>query len=118
MVEFALAFPILLLVIIGLIDFGRVIFAYNAVSNAARTGARVAIVDQNKTVIEQAALAETVGLDAVVIEHQACATLDCLYGLTVREAFTPATPIISSLIGPITVESTARMPVEREYASP
>ena len=39
MVEFALAAPFLLLLMLGVIDFGRVYFAYVSVTNSARTGA-------------------------------------------------------------------------------
>src|SRR6266850_2002535 len=47
LVEFALVLPILLLIIFGIIDAGRLIFTMNTVGNAARTGARVAIVNQS-----------------------------------------------------------------------
>ncbi|MDD1776119.1 MAG: pilus assembly protein [Candidatus Methanomethylicus sp.] len=40
MVEFALVLPILLLVIIGLFEFGRLIFIYSTVVTAAREAAR------------------------------------------------------------------------------
>lgn len=42
--EFALVFPILMLVMVGLIDGTRAVFAYNTVENAAREGARYGIV--------------------------------------------------------------------------
>jgi len=47
LVEFALIFPVLVLVLLGVFDFGRAIFAYNTLANAARAGVRVAIVNQN-----------------------------------------------------------------------
>jgi Flp pilus assembly protein TadG len=47
LVEFALIFPVLVLVLFGVFDFGRAIFAYNTLANAARAGVRVAIVNQN-----------------------------------------------------------------------
>lgn len=40
MVEFALVFPILLLVTYGIIEFGRLVFIYASVTSAAREGAR------------------------------------------------------------------------------
>ena len=39
MVEFALAAPFLIILMLGVIDFGRVYFAYVSVTNSARTGA-------------------------------------------------------------------------------
>ena len=49
LVEFALVIPLLLLLIFGIVDAGRLIYAYNTVSNSARNGARVAIVNQSTT---------------------------------------------------------------------
>lgn len=46
LVEFALIFPILILVLFGLVDLGRGVYAFSTVSNAAREGARVAAVNQ------------------------------------------------------------------------
>jgi len=43
LIEFAIAFPILLLVITGIVDFAIMFQRYEVVSNAAREGARVAI---------------------------------------------------------------------------
>ena len=46
LVEFALIFPVLMIMLIGIFDAGRLVFAYNDITNAARSGARVAIVNQ------------------------------------------------------------------------
>ena len=43
LVEFALVFPMLLLVMLGIMDFGFLFQRYEVVTNAAREGARVAI---------------------------------------------------------------------------
>jgi hypothetical protein len=40
MVEFALVFPVVLLITYGLIEFGRMVFIYAEVTNAAREAAR------------------------------------------------------------------------------
>jgi len=42
MVEFALVAPIILFAVFGSIDLGRLIYTYNAISSAARDGARLA----------------------------------------------------------------------------
>jgi len=44
LVEFALILPILLLVLIGILEFARILFIYVNVSNAAREGARYGVV--------------------------------------------------------------------------
>jgi Flp pilus assembly protein TadG len=46
LVEFALVFPLIILLLMGIFDLGRAIYAYNTVANAARQGARVAAVNQ------------------------------------------------------------------------
>lgn len=43
LVEFALTFPLLLLVCLGIIDFGLLFQRYEVLTNAAREGARVAV---------------------------------------------------------------------------
>jgi len=43
LIEFALVLPLLLLVILGIIDFGFLFQRYEVVTNAAREGARVAV---------------------------------------------------------------------------
>jgi len=41
--EFALVFPLLLLVVLGIVDFGLMFQQYEVLTNAAREGARVAL---------------------------------------------------------------------------
>ena len=61
--EFALIAPVLIILMLGVVDFGRVYFAYVSVTNAARDGADYA--SQNTTAagdvtgIKQAALGDT-----------------------------------------------------------
>ena len=52
LVEFALVFPIIILLIAGFFEIGRAVFAYNTIANAARQGARVATVNQLSNVTE------------------------------------------------------------------
>lgn len=49
LVEFALVIPIILVLIVGALDLGRAVYAYNTIANAARNGARVAAVNQIAT---------------------------------------------------------------------
>lgn len=43
LIEFALIFPLLLLVLVGMIDFGFLFQRYEVLTNAAREGARIAV---------------------------------------------------------------------------
>ena len=64
-VEFALILPVFVLVLVGVFDLGRGIYAYNTISQAAREGARLAIVDQTIAHIqdEAAQTAVQLGID-------------------------------------------------------
>lgn len=46
LVEFALVFPLIVLMLFGIFDLGRAVYAYNTIGNAARLGARIAAVNQ------------------------------------------------------------------------
>ena len=66
-VEFAIVLPVLFLVIAGIVDFGRFFFAQIQLTNAAREGARAAVVLPNPaatdmTAITQRALAGAAGV--------------------------------------------------------
>ncbi len=60
--EFAIALPIVLLLFMGLLDLGRAVYALNAVANAAREGARTAIVNQTVPTIRTQAAQQATGL--------------------------------------------------------
>jgi hypothetical protein len=131
LVEFALVLPILILILMGLFDFGRAVFAYNSLSNSARDGARVAIVDQTMVAGvpagAQAAADQAIGLgldatDPASVEvvyllpdlSGPCPTraLGCVARVTVHHEFTAITPIIGSVIGPIDLSAQTELPIE------
>lgn len=66
LVEFALLLPLLLIIALGVFDFGRVYFAYVSVTNAARNGAQYASFSTERAGdlegIRGAALADTENL--------------------------------------------------------
>ena len=112
LVEFALVIPIFLLIVIGLFDVGRAVFAYNTVSNAARAAARVAIVNQDTTAVEARAREMAPGLDnRLTVSQEPCSVRECDYVVTVTYDYEPATPLIGRLFNP-TIASTASMQVE------
>jgi Flp pilus assembly protein TadG len=130
LVELALILPVLILIFMGIVDFGRVIYAFNSVSNAAREGARLGIVDQGMTggaynaAIEAAHQATALGLSPTnPAQVQVtfpdpignCPTISpgCPIRVRVQYQFSAITPIIGRIIGPITVGSTTELPVER-----
>ena len=132
LVEFALVLPIFILLLVGILDFGRAIYAYNTISNASREAVRVGIVDQNANTVEAKAIgrAASLGLtpadvDVTFRQPNGSATvciapiaIACDVEVVVRYRYVAATPIIGNLVGVLTMSSTSRQPVERSYASP
>lgn len=121
MVETALVLPVLLLMLLGIFDFGRAIYAYNAVSNAAREAVRLAIVDQNALAVTAEGKQSAIGLDpnaVTVTPTWACNTIGCQAQVQVTHQWQAITPIIGSIVGPIQLAATTEMPIERIYVSP
>ena len=69
-VEFALLLPVLLLLVFGIIDFGRALNAQITLTQAAREGARLAAVGQPNVVGRTQAAAA--GLNPVAVTVTAC----------------------------------------------
>lgn len=140
LVEFALVFPILMLILFGILDFGRAIYTYNTIGNAARDGVRVAVVNQNPAGTGCTPGAAATGADTTKISPHDCAVsgaialggvtatvgyndptdttgcspvqVGCLAIVTVTAQFQPITPIIGNIVGTITISSTSKQPVE------
>jgi hypothetical protein len=126
LVEFALVAPLFVLMLVGLFDIGRAVYAFNTVNNAAREGGRLAIVDQYEAHIraEAAGAATNLGVDAADIsiayeleDGSACPHVGtagislCVAVVTVPYQYEAATPIIGNLIGPILIRGESRFPI-------
>ena len=131
MVEFALALPLLILLLVGVFDFGRAIFAYNTINNAAREAARLAIVDQTFADIRAEAAAAAAGLNidptTVQVDFRDSDTaaagscndevntptvVGCIAVVRVPYNFDAATPLIGALVGSIVLNGESRFAVE------
>lgn len=111
MVEFALIVPIFVLVVIGLFDGALAVYNYSTVSNAAREGARVAMVDQDATTVEAAVRAHAVALrsDRLTVTQTPCSTFGCQYAVRVDYVYEPI--FLGAFFRP-TLTSTVAMSVE------
>jgi Flp pilus assembly protein TadG len=117
-VEFALVLPLLLILIFGIIDFGRMLNAQITLTEAAREGARASVLGTDpKTRVDSL----TAGLGTVTTTPVSCpanpAATDTAT-VTVTYSFQFATPVGllapvlggTSYGGPITLRSTGVMP--------
>jgi len=146
LVEFALILPVLLLILIGTVDAGRLIFAYNAVSNAAREGGRTAIVNQTPAEVRQRAAEQATVLGISSADPGGCpaaggptpqptgicfvlrsrdgvtpcptAAIGCTAIVAAKWEYRAITPILGDLLGPMSVSSTTRQLVEKVCINP
>lgn len=132
MVEFALIVPLFVLLLVGLFDVGRAVYAYNTVNNAAREAARLAIVDQFEEHVKakavSAATAVDIGPSDVTVAYRepdgsVCAALGtpavagCVAVVTVVYRYEAATPLIGNLLGVIDITGSSRFPVSTNCAT-
>jgi hypothetical protein len=126
LVEFSLVFPVFILLLFGLIDLGRLVYANNALAEAAREGARwgsvqarsgTALGDIESHTREQVAGVGPVTVTASCVKRaadgQPCGPLDMLE-VRVEGSFGMLTPVIGQLmdvagLNPFDIETTARV---------
>lgn len=101
LVEYALVLPVLLLLILGIIEFAILIFAYDTIANAAREGVRAGVVPSGTVEIaKQAAKDRALALDADALIVEAVFTEEGTVEVTVTYDFTLMTaPIIAAVGG-------------------
>ena len=115
--------PLLLLLVFGIIDFGRAINTQITLTQAAREGARLAALGQPNVVSGTQAAATGLNLPAGDISFTPCpanATQTTAAKVTITYSFSFITPVgaIAGLFGgngfgsPITLSATGEMPCE------
>lgn len=104
MVEMALVLPIFVLVTLGIVEFGRAMMVSQIVSNAAREGARLGIVD-GSTNAGVTSFCKTFLNDAVNV-----ATSDVTVTITVTEA--PGNPAAANTIESSSAKDLVTVKVE------
>ena len=136
--EFALVIPIFLLLVVALFDLGRAVFAYNTLTNAAREGARIAIVNQYTPSIVSRAKSQTqiVELDDPSVsvtfwqvgsdgkpdktkpQCNSLVAVGCLAVVKFEATYRPITPFISNILFGNGVTFTATSQLSVEYSCP
>lgn len=133
LVEFALVFPIAILLLVAVFDVGRAVFAYNGLTNAAREGARLAAVNQDPALIKQRVQEMTFGTGVTNLadpnfvrffketpnlttptSNPVCTTMavGCVAIVVAESDWRAITPVIGQIIGPITFTGRSEVPVE------
>ena len=131
-VEFALLVPVLILLVAGLIDFGRAYFTKMQLENAARAGAQYGLLHGGddlatiQDVVRQASEVPTANLTVSTTNFcacpdgtaQVCSTGDCggfkpgsYIGINAQTAFVPIFPFANSS-RPATITGTALVRTE------
>ena len=135
LVEFALVLPIFLLLFFAVVDLGSAVFTFNSLTNAAREGARLAIVNQDNASIiaraeTQVSVAEINAPNVSIDFYQqvngapdlssTCspAAVGCLAVVSFESTYRPLTPIIGNILfkNGVTFKATSILSVE--YSCP
>lgn len=110
MVEFAMIVPFLILMTLGVVDLGRVIFLNTMFSAAIQEGTRTGAVTSNFSIIQAAVVDSLVAVneDEVTISIE---RTDVYTEVGITYTFSPVTPMIANIIGEegLTLHRSARM---------
>ncbi len=120
LVEFGLVLPMVLLLLLGVVDFGRGVSAYVSLAHAAREAARSGIyptatdADIRNTVRSQGLMLGSLGDGSISISPEYPRNSGDNLQVVITYDFSAATPLLSSLWGgtPLRMTGAASMRVE------
>jgi len=134
LVEFAMVLPVVLAIMLALFDLGRAVYSTNTLAQAARSGTRMAMVNQNEANVRSAAIAAaaTLGLSNSNVDvcfktstssQTGCASstdecpqsrrvIGCLAIVRAHINYAPMTPVISVLWPTLSLSSTSITSIE------
>jgi hypothetical protein len=136
LIEFALVLPVFIFVLVALFDLGRAVFAINTLGNAAREGARLAIVNQDVPTIIARAKSQTqiveledpsvavgfyqLGADGSPDLANPCdlVAVGCIAVVSFEATYRPITPMIANLVFASGVTFESRSVLNVEYRCP
>lgn len=130
--EFALVLPIFLVLFFAVVDLGSAVFTFNSLTNAAREGARLAIVNQDNASIiaraeTQVSVAEINAPNVTIKFWQQAddgtpdlstpcspVAVNCLAVVSFESTYRPLTPIIGNILfkNGVTFKATSILTVE------
>jgi len=127
LVEFAVILPVFVLILVGIFDLGRAVYATSTLNNAAREAGRLAIVDQTPAHIKAEAIRQSVALGLndgdITITYRDPSTpndatscpvlnLGCIVDVRIDYTFNPATPMVEQLVGHIKLHGEVEIAIE------
>ena len=136
LVEFSLVLPLFLLLFMVVMDLGTAVFTYNSLTNAAREGARLAIVNQDTASViqraeNQVSIGEINAPNVTIAFYQEATNgtpdtsstcspvaVGCLAVVTFESTYKPITPIIGRILFKNGVTLTAQTVLSVEYSCP
>ena len=137
LVEFALILPVFIFLVVVIFDFGRLIYYYNAIHNAAREGARFGVINPNNSGGMKSAVATyaiSLGIQPAdvpepTVQASTPVSSSGTYSVkvTVDYCFKPITPIVKFIIqntdctcgcSNLLLSSSAEMRTETKPESP
>lgn len=118
LVEFAILLPVLLLILMGIMEFGMMLNSYLTIRNSSREGARAAIVGSTDTAIRSLILTDSPTLNAADLTISI--TPSCGSGISgdpltvdIKYNYHLTVPIISSIFGnTVTLDAQTTMRIE------
>ncbi len=117
LVEIALVLPILLIVLFGVLEFGRIFHSYLVVTHAAREGARYGIISKDvgaiKQKVQDASPGITLDLNNIEVNPSSNLTTGVPLTISVEYQVDLFTPVLAGIIpNPVTISSSSTMRVE------
>jgi Flp pilus assembly protein TadG len=114
LVEFALIVPVLLLLLLGIMDFARIFHAYLTIDHAGREAAREASIGKVEPAITEKAVEQgaSIGLKTANV-HVSPGSPGTNATITIEYPITFLTPMVGNIVGPLTLKDTTIMRVEK-----
>lgn len=116
LVEFALVIPILVMLILGIVDFGRIYHVYLTLDHAGREAARAASIGKDDTTIKSVAVNDATSIkltsDKVAISPGGTRSPGSNVTITITYPVDFLTPVIGQIIGTFNLKNITVMRVE------
>ncbi|MFD4703908.1 TadE/TadG family type IV pilus assembly protein [Gottfriedia sp. NPDC058432] len=118
LVEFALVLPLLVMLLLGIVDFGRIFHVYLTLDHAGREAARTASIGKDDDTIRSVAVTDATSIKLtkenvkIDFDPSNTRTSGSKVKITITYPVSFLTPVISQIVGDLTLKSTTIMRLE------